>query len=336
MPRTFAIVGTVRHRWGLMMRDNPPPLVSVLIPTFNRRDYLKATIASVLNQTFGDFEVVVSDNASPVDPADVVAGFADRRLRYYRNASNLGVTGNLLAASRHARGKYVAILGDDDLWHPEFLAALVAPLEADPSLVLAFCDHSIIDPEGRIDEATSDQVTRRWQRHRLRQGVYRPFDEIALVYRSICVFSATVLRRFAIDWASIPRDLDFSVDVYLCYLAARTGLGCYYIPQRLSHYRYHAGSQASSLKRREQRLTNARDAMFYWDRFLRDDAIGNKHYFEMKRGFNAFVIIMMLLQSGRRRQALTELWRWWSEGVLRPRIVVYHLVYALRLHRSHA
>jgi len=318
------------------MPDKPPPLVSVLIPTFNRRDYLKTTIASVLNQTLGDFEAIVSDNASPVDPADVVAGFADQRLRYYRNATNLGVTGNLLAACRHARGKYVAILGDDDLWHPEFLATLVAPLEADPALVLAFCDHSIIDTEGRIDEVTTDQVTRRWQRHRLRQGAYRPFDEIALVYRSICVFSATVLRRSAIDWASIPRDLDFSVDVYLAYLAARTGCGCYYVPQRLSQYRYHSGSQASSLKQVEQRLTNARDAMFYWDRFLRDDAIGNKPYFEMKRGFNAFAIIVMLLQSGRRRQALAELRRWWRDGVLRPRILLYHLRYALRLHRSHA
>jgi glycosyltransferase involved in cell wall biosynthesis len=319
-----------------IMPHNPAPLVSVLIPTFNRRDYLKATIASVLKQSFGDFEVIVSDNASAVDPGDVVADFADRRLRYYRNASNLGVTGNLLAACRHARGKYVAILGDDDLWHPEFLATLVAPLEADPSLVLAFCDHSIIDPEGRIDETTSDQVTHRFQRHRLRQGVYRPFDEIALVYRSICVFSAAVLRHSAIDWASIPRDLDFSVDVYLAYLAARTRLGCYFIPRRLSHYRYHPGSLANSLKRVDQRLTNARDAMFYWDRFLRDDAIGNKHYFEMKRGFNAFVVVMMLLQSGRRRQALRELRRWWSAGVLRPRILIYHLVYALRLHRSHA
>jgi glycosyltransferase involved in cell wall biosynthesis len=318
------------------MPDNRPPLVSVLIPTFNRRDYLKATIASVLKQTLGDFEVIVSDNASPVDPADVVAGFADQRLRYYRNASNLGVTGNLLAACHHAQGKYVAILGDDDLWHPEFLAALVGPLEADPSLILAFCDHSIIDTEGRVDEATSDQVTRRWQRHRLREGVYQPFDEIALVYRSICVFSATVLRRSAVDWAAIPRDLDFSVDVYLAYLAARTRLGCYFIPRRLSQYRYHSGSQASSLKRVEQRLTNARDAMFYWDRFLRDDALGNKPYFEMKRGFNAFVIVMMLLQSGRRRQAVAELRRWWGAGVLRPRILLYHLVYALRLHRSHA
>ena len=318
------------------MADDPSPLVSVLIPTFDRREYLRATIASVLSQTFGEFEVIISDNASPVDPADVVAGFADRRLYYYRNASNLGVTGNLLAALTHARGKYIAILGDDDVWHPELLATLLAPLERDPSLVLAFCDHSIIDPDGRTDEVIADQVTRRWQRDRLREGVYRPFDEIALVYRSICVFSASLLRRSAVDWAAIPRDLTFSVDVYLAYLAARTGRGCYYVPRRLSHYRYHSGSLGSSLKRADQRLANARDAMLYWDRFLRDDALGNKQYFEMKRGFNAFIVVIALLRTGRRRSAVAELRRWWSAGVLRPRIFLYHLVYAVRLHRANA
>lgn len=318
------------------MTDEPPPLVSVLLPTFDRREYLRETIASVLRQSFGDFEVIVSDNASPHDPADVVAGFADRRLHYHRNPTNLGVTGNLLAALSHARGQYIAILGDDDLWDPGFLATLVPLLEADPSLVLAFCDHSIIDTEGRTDEVTSDRVTRRWRRHRLREGVYRPFDEIALVYRSICVFSASVLRRSAVDWAAIPRELDFSVDVYLAYLAARTGRGCHYVPRRLAHYRYHPGSLANSLKRAEQRLANAQDAIFYWDRFLRDDALGNKGYFEMKRGFNAFIVVMTLLRSGRWRRALAELWRWRSEGVLRPRILVYHLFYALRLHRASA
>ena len=315
------------------MEDGAPPLVSVLVPTYGRPDYLKATIASALAQSFRDFEVIVSDNASPVDPAGIVAGFRDERLRYFRNATNLGVTGNVLAACEHARGKYIAILGDDDIWEPDFLATLVAPLEADESLALSFCDHGIIDPDGRVDDLASDRVTRRFQRHRLRAGVHRPFDEIALVYRSICVFSGAVLRRSAIDWTLIPRDLDFSVDVYLGYLASRTGRGCYYVARRLAQYRYHPASLGSSLKRAEQRLANARDAMFYWDRFLRDAALGNKRYFEMKRGFNAFVIMLALLRSGKRRQALAELRRAWGEGLLRPRILLYHLVYALRLHR---
>jgi len=319
------------------MSDPALPLVSVLVPTFNRRDYLKATIASALRQTLADFEIIVADNASAVDPADVVAGFDDPRLHYFRNARNLGVTGNVLAAYARARGKYIAILGDDDIWQPEFLAALVAPLEADPSLALSFCDHAIIDTGGRLDVAETERVTRRWQRHRLREGVYRPFDEIALVYRSICVFSAAVLRRTDIDWSAIPRDLDFSVDVYLAYLAARTGRGCYYVPRRLSQYRYHPTSLANSLRRADQRLANARDAMFYWGRFLGDRALlRHKSYFEMKRGFNALVVALALLRSGQRRKALEQLRHAWAEGIIPPRILFHHVVYALRLHRANA
>lgn len=313
------------------------PLVSVLVPTFNRRDYLKATIASVLRQTLTDFEVIVADNASAVDPVDLVAGFGDPRISYVRNPSNLGVTGNVMVASGRARGKYVAILGDDDIWDPEFLATLVAPLEADSSLALAFCDHAIIDPEGRWDDAATERVTRRWRRHRLREGVHRPFDEIALVHRSICVFSAAVLRRDHIEWSSIPRDLDFSVDIYLAYLASRTGRGCYYVARRLSQYRYHPGSLANSLKRADQRLANARDAVFYWDRFLGDRALlRHRTYFEMKRGFNALIMALTLLRSGQRLQALEQLRRAWREGIIPPRILFYHLIYALRLHRANA
>jgi glycosyltransferase involved in cell wall biosynthesis len=319
------------------MHDDARPLASVLVPTYNRRDYLRETLASALRQTFERFEIVVVDNASAVDPADVVAGFDDPRIRYFRNASNLGVTGNVIAACEKARGKYVAILGDDDLWEPEFLATLLAPLEADATLVLSFCDHAIIDPAGGLDAAATERVTRRWQRHRLRPGIHRPFDEIALVYRSICVFSAAVLRRADIDWEAIPRDLDFSVDVYLAYLAARTGRGCYYVPRRLAQYRYHPGSLGSSLKNADQQLANARDAMFYWDRFLNDRALPrDKAYFEMKRGFNALVVVLALLRHGRRRQALEQLRRAWGEGLIRPRILLYHLRYAFRLHRANA
>jgi glycosyltransferase involved in cell wall biosynthesis len=318
------------------MADRGPPLVSVIIPTFNRPDYLRGAIETVLAQTFGDFELIVHDNHSPVDPVDVVASFGDPRIRYFRHATNVGQTANVTGAYTHVRGKYVAILSDDDRWHPEFLATLVAPLEADASLVLACCDHSIIDAEGHENDAVSDIVTRRWQRHRLREGVYRPFDEVALVYRSICTFSAAVLRRSDIEWHRIPLDMFFGLDLYLAYLAARTGKGLYYVPRRLTQFRYHENSAGNSIKRRlDRRLTNARDAMLYWEQMLRDREIPrHKRYFEMKLGYNALVIVLVLMREGDWPQALRQLRHFWADGLIRPRIVLSHLIYALRLRRA--
>lgn len=313
------------------------PTVSVLIPTYNRPVYLRAALASVLAQSFGDFEVIVQDNASEIDPGEIIAAIGDPRIHCYRNAADLGITGNIVAAAAHARGKYVAILGDDDVWEPDFLSELVAPLEASTSLVLAFCDHGIIDGAGRQEAAVADKVTRRFRRHLLRAGVYCPFDEIALVARSICTISGAVLRRDDIDWKAIPVEMRWGVDLYLAYLAARTEKGCYYVPRRLSQYRYHKGSAASSLKRVDQRVNNARSAMLYWEQMLRDGKIQrNKTYFAMKLGDNAIVIAIALARAGRWREALGELRRDWAAGMLSPRILLYHLLYALRLHRATA
>jgi glycosyltransferase involved in cell wall biosynthesis len=319
--------------------QRPPTraLVTVIIPTFNRRDYLRIALGSAVAQTYRELEIVVQDNASAVDPVDVVASFGDPRIKYYRNAENIGLAASVISASAKAHGDYVAILGDDDVWHPDFLTTLVPPLDADGSLVLAFCDHDIIDPDGRCDAELTEKVTRRWRRHLLHEGVYRPFDEIALVRRSICVMSAAVLRRADIDWQAVPRELSFSLDLYLAYLAARTGKGCYYSPSRLAHYRYHPNSTASTLRLVDSRIANARDAMRYWDDFLHDDGLGrNKEYYMMKLGFNALVIVTSLGRRGNWREALVQLRRFWRDGFIHPRILLYHLVYALRLQRPRA
>lgn len=317
--------------------EAPRPLVSVVVPTLNRRDYLRMSLASAVSQSLDDIEIIVQDNGSTVDPGEMVASFGDRRISYYHNAATVTQTENIVSACKRARGKYVAILGDDDLWDPQFLATLVPLLERDDSAVVAFCDHNIIDSAGRRDAVMSDKVTRRWQRHLLSEGRHRPFDDIALVYRSICIMSGAVLRRVDIEWDAVPLDARFGIDLYLAYLAARTGKACYYVRRRLAHYRYHTQTLGSSIGRPDQRLANARDAMRYWRCFRQDGALArNRRYFEMKLGLNALVVVTSLWRCGKHGQARDQLWRYLSEGLIRPRIFFDHLVYALRLRRARA
>jgi glycosyltransferase involved in cell wall biosynthesis len=314
-----------------------PPLVSIVLPTLNRPDYLRLALQSAVGQSLEAIEIIVQDNAGDLDPSDVVAGFADPRIRYHRNAVRVTQTENIISACDRARGKYVAILGDDDLWNRDFLQTLIEPLEQDDGIVVAFSDHSVIDPEGREDRQMSEKVTRRFQRHALREGRHRPFDEIALVYRSICIMSGAVLRRDAIDWHDVPLDARFGIDLYIAYLAARTGRACYYVPRRLAHYRYHPEALGSSVRRPDQRLANARDSMVYWHCFRQDRALAqNRRYFEMKLGLNALVVVASLWRCGRSRQAVDQLRRYWRDGLIRPRIFLDHLVYALRLRRVSA
>src|SRR6185312_6165919 len=107
------------------------PLVNVIIPTWNWAPMLRLAIATVLAQDLtGDFEVLVIGDACTDESAEVVASFADSRLRWHNLAQNSGsASAPTNAGLRRARGRYVAHLGHDDFWFPWHLSGLIATLE---------------------------------------------------------------------------------------------------------------------------------------------------------------------------------------------------------------
>ena len=109
------------------------PLVSVVIPTYNRPAYLREAIASALRQSYVNIEILVRDNASTDETRKVVQAFPDPRIRYHRHPANVGPTENVIGGCREARGVFVAHLHDDDVWEPDFLEKLVPPLQQDPA-----------------------------------------------------------------------------------------------------------------------------------------------------------------------------------------------------------
>jgi glycosyltransferase involved in cell wall biosynthesis len=107
------------------------PEVSVIIAAYNRSNVLRYAIESVRWQTRTDWELLVVDDAGTDDTADVLARFADARIRYTRLAVNVGEqSGPNNEGLRQARGRYIAFLNQDDLWLPHHLDALIAELEA--------------------------------------------------------------------------------------------------------------------------------------------------------------------------------------------------------------
>lgn len=115
------------------------PLVSVGLPTYNRVHLLRTAVESVLRQTYEPLELVVSDNASTDGTEAFCRELAAKepRLRYVRQAVNVGLTANYAAVRAAATGAYYMALGDDD--HPDanYVAECVAALESDPALVVA-------------------------------------------------------------------------------------------------------------------------------------------------------------------------------------------------------
>jgi O-antigen biosynthesis protein len=112
----FRAAGTSRsQRWA-------PPLVSVIIPTYNRAHVLTPAISCVLNQTCADIELLVVDDGSTDDTAAVVTSFSDARVRYLRQETNRGASAARNVGLRRARAQFIAFLDSDDDWSPDKLA----------------------------------------------------------------------------------------------------------------------------------------------------------------------------------------------------------------------
>lgn len=125
------------------------PFVSVVIPTRDRRDLLAAALASVLEQTGVEVEVLVVDDGSSDGTAEMVTGLQDPRIRLIRRDSPAGVSAARNRGIAEASGRWVALLDDDDLWAPQKLARQLEAVE-DGDRRWAYAGAVEIDADGRL------------------------------------------------------------------------------------------------------------------------------------------------------------------------------------------
>ena len=127
------------------------PAVSILIPTYNYSSVLRWALHSVLWQTFQDFEVLIVGDGCTDDSEQVVAAFGDGRLRWHNLSSN---SGNQVQPKnwgmRHARGRYIAHLQHDDVWHPAHLESLVRAIEESGTEWVYGCLECIGPPDNHL------------------------------------------------------------------------------------------------------------------------------------------------------------------------------------------
>jgi predicted SAM-dependent methyltransferase len=127
------------------------PLVSVLVPLY-RPTYLTQTVASVLDQTYDNFELILCDDGEPGVAAPILQSFTAHprfdRIRYFANPRRMGDAANYLACFARARGAYVKYLNDDDLLAPRCLEVMAACLHAYPDVTLVTSHRRIIDHLG--------------------------------------------------------------------------------------------------------------------------------------------------------------------------------------------
>jgi glycosyltransferase involved in cell wall biosynthesis len=230
-----------------------PPLLSIGLFVYNGEAFLRETLDSVVNQTFRDYELIISDNASDDATQQICESYAalDNRIRYFRNQKNMGAGWNIRRVLSLATGKYFKWAAGDDVLHPEFLTRCVAALERDSDYVIAHSRTRIIDQDGNflenyewpLDMESPDPVTR--------------FHEM-LLNDHMCYQIFGVMRRDAL--LQIPPQGSY-VNSDGVLLARMAFLGRFYEdPEFLFTSRHHQRRSSQTLpvrlKKRRFRLTN--------------------------------------------------------------------------------
>jgi glycosyltransferase involved in cell wall biosynthesis len=128
------------------------PRLSIGLPVYNGEKYLSEALDALLGQSFGDFELIISDNASTDRTAEICAEYQarDERIRYIRQRVNLGAAGNHNFVFQQAKGELFKWASHDDLYGRDLLKRCVEALDADPDLVLAHTWQAIIDGDGNV------------------------------------------------------------------------------------------------------------------------------------------------------------------------------------------
>ncbi|MEH2346789.1 MAG: glycosyltransferase [Nostoc sp.] len=131
------------------MTTNQPRL-SIGLPVYNGEKFIKEAIDSLLAQTFEDFELIISDNASTDKTEEICRAYAekDKRICYYRNDKNIGCARNFNRVFKLSSGEYFKWAAYDDLHAPDFIEKCVEVLDQDPSIILCHSQTYFIDEEG--------------------------------------------------------------------------------------------------------------------------------------------------------------------------------------------
>lgn len=134
---------------------NDMPRLSVGLPVYNGEKYLEESLDALLGQSYEDFELIISDNASTDGTADICRAYGKRnsRVRYFRQPRNIGSTPNHHFAFKQARGEFFKWAAADDLYARDLLQRCVAALDEHPDVVLAHCWTAAIDSSGNVIQA---------------------------------------------------------------------------------------------------------------------------------------------------------------------------------------
>lgn len=210
------------------------PLISVIMPCYNREKTIAESIRSVLAQSFTDWELIIIDDGSIDESITIAQSFNDPRIKLYAQ-KNGGVCHARNTGIEHAKGSFIAFLDTDDTWHPDCLSRLYGALSSGKA-VLAYCG---------------------WQNIGLAGGQGEPFvppnyentEKLALLFQNCrWPIHACLTYKTAIIEAGMFNESILTSEDYLLWLNIAINHPLTRVPEVLAYYHFHDGEQATKNK----------------------------------------------------------------------------------------
>jgi glycosyltransferase involved in cell wall biosynthesis len=218
------------------METQDAPAVTIGMPVYNGARYIELALDSILNQTYRNFELIISDNASTDATEEICRRYAanDDRIRYYRNERNLGAAANYNRVIHLARGRYFRHAAHDDILAPTNIERCAAVLEEWPDVALSYPRMIMIDAAGNEIETREHSLELEDPRPSARFAKYAyQCDEGSMCDPVFGLFRTSALRETALLGAYIAADM-----ILLGEIALRGRI--VEIPEYLFFERYHA------------------------------------------------------------------------------------------------
>lgn len=252
------------------------PLVSVCIPAYNRPDYLQQAISSVIAQSFVDWELIISDDHSPIDLTNIVSTFTDPRIRFIRQPKNLGMVDNWNATLGLSRGSFVKMLMDDDVLEIDCLEKQVVALQSNQKVAVVCSDYQTIDKQGQTLQNPNflENSFRLWKKDHRESGLSF-IRHFLMGNRRVGLPSSILFRRAAANALhGFRHEAGAAADIDLWLQLCNTG-DFVYVDKKLLQMRIH---DTNLLRKRELENDAFRDILFIY----RDNLKKFGHHFNFR------------------------------------------------------
>lgn len=252
------------------------PLVSIIIICYNQEHLIGDAIKSCLNQTYSNIEIIVSDDCSTDSTPQVIQNISksDTRIKSFLAKMNRGITGNCQFAFEQCSGKYIALMGGDDIFYPSKIEKHIELMESDPELAITYCRCNVVNES--MDTTLYVSGTK------AKDIIHNGYELAANFGVDIPGPSPVVKKSFTPKngfraFASTASD-------WLFFLETAHTKRCQIIPETLAAYRQHAGNIG------KKRFLYIKDYIESFKFITREYADDQKFILSAKKGLRRYLL----------------------------------------------